>query len=83
MDNQSEYEEELRKKKERIARQLAQVVCICKGIKLSKVLEELKNSDTLEEVNRKTGCGSGGCQGERCGPKIRALLHKKKNKENK
>jgi len=56
---------------------LSRVVCICKGIPLAKVLPGLEGSETVADVNRKTGCGSGGCQGERCGPRIKALLRKK------
>lgn len=70
--------DETQSRKERLVRQLAQIVCICKGIPLSRVLEGLRGSSTPDEVNSKTGCGSGGCQGQRCGPKIRALLKKKK-----
>ena len=62
--------------KEQKVKQLSRVVCICKGIALSKIIEALKNSDTVAEVNKKTGCGSGGCKGERCGPRISALLNK-------
>ena len=63
-------------KKNLMAKQLNQVICICKGIKLSAVLRGLEGSKTVEEVNRKTGCGSGGCKGERCGPRIKTLLRK-------
>ena len=52
------------------------VVCICKGIPLSKVLPGLRDSETVADVNRKVGTGSGGCRGERCGPRIKALLKK-------
>ena len=52
------------------------VVCICKGIPLSKVLPAVQSCHTVEEVNDKTGCGSGGCKGQRCGPRIKALLKK-------
>lgn len=55
---------------------LARVVCICKGIPLAKVLPVLDQCETVAEVNRLTGCGSGGCQGERCGPRIKILLRK-------
>jgi len=79
---ETESEKELaqleKERKERLARQLAQRVCICKGISLGKVLQGLEGCETVEEVNRKTGCGTGGCEGQRCGPKIRALLHQKK-----
>lgn len=55
---------------------LARVVCICKGINLGKVLPALTDSNTVEDVNRKVGTGCGGCQGERCGPRIKTLLRK-------
>jgi NAD(P)H-nitrite reductase large subunit len=57
---------------------LARIVCICKGINLGRVLKGLEGSETVEDVNRKTGCGTGGCRGERCGPRIKQLLRKKK-----
>lgn len=58
------------------AKILSRTVCICKGIPLSKVLEGLEGSDTVADVNRKVGTGCGGCQGERCGPRIKTLLRK-------
>lgn len=58
---------------------LAKVVCICKGIPLGRVLKGLEGSETVQDVNRKVGTGSGGCQGERCGPRIKMLLKKKKD----
>jgi NAD(P)H-nitrite reductase large subunit len=64
------------KTEERI-RMLARIVCICKGINLAKVLKGLEGSQTVEDVNRKTGCGTGGCRGQRCGPRIKTLLRKK------
>lgn len=66
------------KAEERI-RQLAKVVCICKGINLGRVLKGLDGSETVADVNRKVGTGSGGCQGERCGPRIKLLLKKYKD----
>lgn len=63
------------------AKLLAQVVCICKGINLARVLKGLEGSDSVADVNAKTGCGSGGCQGERCGPRIKILLRKFKEKK--
>ena len=62
--------------KEKKVKQLSRVVCICKGIALSRIIDALKTSETVSEVNKKTGCGSGGCRGERCGPRISALLNK-------
>lgn len=79
-DNRSLTEQE---KKERRAKQLAMVVCICKGIPLKRVLPAIESSQTVAEVNRKTGCGSGNCKGERCGPRIKKLLQmKQKAKKN-
>lgn len=80
-DEPSVSEEQKREEK---AKQLNRVVCICKGIPLSKVLEGLPGSDTVMDVNRKVGTGSGGCQGERCGPRIKILIRKyKESKANK
>ncbi len=78
-------EKEIPKTKEDLAlektKQLLRVVCICKGIPLGKVLDGLKGCETVHDVNKKVGTGSGGCQGERCGPRIKILL--KKYKEHK
>lgn len=63
------------------AKQLSMVVCICKGIKLSTVLPALEGCETVQDVNRKAGTGSGGCGGERCGPRIKALLRKMAEKK--
>ncbi len=63
--------------KEEKIKQLIKVVCICKGINLGRVLKGLDGSKTVADVNRKTGTGSGGCRGERCGPRIQLLLDKK------
>ena len=57
-------------------RQLAKVVCICKGITLGRVLSGIDGCETVQDVNRKVGTGTGGCQGQRCGPRIKALLEK-------
>ncbi len=58
------------------AKQMAKVVCICKGINLGRVLAGIEGCQTVQDVNRKVGTGSGGCQGQRCGPRIKALLDK-------
>lgn len=64
-------------KNEQRIRMLARIVCICKGINLARVLRGLDGCVTVDDVNRKTGCGTGGCRGERCGPRIKQLLRKK------
>lgn len=68
------------KAEERI-RMLAKVVCICKGINLGRVLKGIEGCETVQDVNRKVGTGSGGCAGERCGPRIKVLLKKKKEQQ--
>lgn len=62
--------------KEKKILQLTRVVCICKGINLGKVLPALEGSETVADVNQKAGTGSGGCKGQRCGPRIKILLDK-------
>ncbi len=62
-------------------KKLAQVICICKGIPLRTIIKALDGASTVADVNRKTGSGSGGCRGERCGPKIKILLKKKQEQK--
>jgi hypothetical protein len=78
-DDQKEIPKTEAQQKEERIKLLARVVCICKGIPLGKVLPGLEGSETVADVNRKVGTGSGGCQGERCGPRIKILLKKKKD----
>lgn len=80
MTEKDDLQEEERLKR---IKQLSRVVCICKGIPLGKVLPGIQACSTVEEVNRMTGTGSGGCKGERCGPRIRILLKKKKELQEK
>jgi NAD(P)H-nitrite reductase large subunit len=72
MSDEEQTEEQA--KKEAIAKQRVKVVCICNGINLGQVLKGLPGSETVDDVNRKCGTGSGGCKGERCGPRIKLLL---------
>jgi hypothetical protein len=72
----SEDEEAEPSANEEQIKQLARVVCICKGINLGRVLRALEGCSTVAEVNIRAGTGSGGCKGERCGPRIRLLLQK-------
>ena len=62
-------------KEERI-RMMAKVVCICKGITLGRIMKGIDGCDTVADVNRKIGTGSGGCAGERCGPRLVMILKK-------
>lgn len=51
------------------------VVCICQGIKKSTFWKALDaGARTIEDINRVTSAGSGGCNGRRCGPRIREML---------
>jgi len=50
-------------------------VCICKGIPRKRFIAAIESGAlTMQDVNRIVGSGSGECQGERCGPKIKSLL---------
>lgn len=76
-------EEAEKRRRLEVARQLSMVVCICKGINLGRVLKGLEGSETVADVNKRVGTGSGGCAGQRCGPRIKILLKKMKDKKNK
>ncbi len=57
-------------------------VCLCKAIPRSVIKKAIKNgARTVEEVQRATGAGSGGCKGRRCTPKIEELLKQELDKE--
>lgn len=73
--------DEMDEKREERIKLMQKVVCICKGINLGRVLKGLEGSETVADVNRKVGTGSGGCQGERCGPRIKMLLRKMKEQQ--
>lgn len=60
-----------------------QLVCICKGVNLATILTTLPHCETVEEVNRMASTGDGGCNATRCGPKIKALLAKFREREEK
>jgi len=50
-------------------------ICICRGIPRKRFIDLIKKgASTLGEINRLAGSGSGDCQGERCGPRIKRLL---------
>ncbi|MCB2295543.1 (2Fe-2S)-binding protein [Clostridium algoriphilum] len=55
-------------------------VCICKAIPKSTIKKAIKNgSRTVEDVQKVTGAGSGGCCGHRCTPKIEEILKQQLN----
>lgn len=51
------------------------VVCICKGIKMSRICDAVQSGcTTVEEVNKATGSGNGGCGATRCRPVIEQII---------
>lgn len=51
------------------------VVCICKGIKMSRICDAVQNGcTTVEAVNKATGSGNGGCGATRCRPVIEQII---------
>ena len=49
--------------------------CICKGIKLAKIMEAINDGAvSFREVAKKTGIGNGSCESKRCGEKVDSLL---------
>jgi bacterioferritin-associated ferredoxin len=51
--------------------------CICKGIKLIRLIEAIENgAASFEEVAAFTGIGDGPCQGRRCRLKVEDLLER-------
>lgn len=49
--------------------------CICKGIKLIRLLEAIdQGADSFETVAGMTGIGEGDCGGKRCRAKVEELL---------
>jgi NAD(P)H-nitrite reductase large subunit len=57
-------------------------VCLCKAIPRSKIKAAIRNGvKTVQEVQKATGAGSGGCGGRRCTPKIEELLKQYENGE--
>ena len=57
-------------------------VCLCKAIPRSTIKKAIQNgARTVEEVQKATGAGSGGCKGHRCTPKIEELLKQELEKQ--
>ncbi len=51
--------------------------CICKGIKLYRILEAIEaGADSYEEIAGITGIGGGSCKSRRCREKVANLLKK-------
>ena len=57
-------------------------VCLCKAIPRSTIKKAIQNgARTVEEVQKVTGAGTGGCKGNRCTPKIEEILKQELQKE--
>lgn len=55
-------------------------VCICKAISRATIKKAIaEGAKTVGEVQKKTGAGSGGCQGRRCTQKIQELINEVNN----
>ncbi len=49
--------------------------CICKGIKLRRIVEAIEHGATsFEQIAQVTGIGSGSCGSKHCGQKVAELL---------
>lgn len=52
--------------------------CICRGIKLYRIIEAIEQGATsFEQIAKETGIGGGSCGSKRCRQKVAALLEKK------
>jgi bacterioferritin-associated ferredoxin len=52
--------------------------CICKGIKLHRIIQAIENGATsYEQIAKVTGIGGGSCGSKRCGQKVAELLKQK------
>ena len=59
-------------------------ICLCKGIPHKRFLEAIEaGARSLQEINNILGSGSGDCNGERCGQKIKKLLCENHSANNK
>jgi bacterioferritin-associated ferredoxin len=55
--------------------------CICKGVKLIRLIEAIENgAATFEQVAAVTGIGDGPCKGKRCGEKVQMLLEQRRDR---
>lgn len=57
-------------------------VCLCKAIPRSIIKKAIYNgARTIGEIQKATGAGSGGCNGNRCTPKIEEILKQELEQE--
>lgn len=56
--------------------------CLCKAVPRSTIKKAIQNgARTVEAVQKATGAGTGGCNGQRCTPKIEELLKQELEKK--
>ncbi|HEY8892258.1 MAG TPA: (2Fe-2S)-binding protein [Clostridium sp.] len=57
-------------------------ICLCKAVPKSTIKKAIHNgARTVEEVQKVTGAGTGGCRGSRCIPMIAEILKEELEKE--
>lgn len=57
-------------------------VCLCRAISRAAIKKAIADgARTVEEVQKKTGAGSGSCKGRRCTPKIEELIRNCEDKK--
>ncbi len=57
-------------------------VCLCKAIPRSTIKRAIQNgARTVEDIQKVTGAGTGGCKGSRCTPKIVEILKQQLEKK--
>ena len=57
-------------------------ICLCKAVPRSTIKKAIHNgAKTVEEVQKVTGSGTGGCRGHRCIPMIEEILKQELEKE--
>ncbi|NOQ47248.1 MAG: (2Fe-2S)-binding protein [Desulfobulbaceae bacterium] len=55
--------------------------CICKGVKLFRLLDAIENgASSFEEVAKMAGIGDGDCDGKRCREKVEMLMAQEQQK---
>ncbi len=62
----------------------SKIICRCEGITEMEIIDGLNRGitvDSIEAVKRRTRAGMGNCQGNYCGPRVRALLAERLNKD--
>ncbi|MCP3676177.1 MAG: (2Fe-2S)-binding protein [Deltaproteobacteria bacterium] len=63
-------------KREALIKANYQPGCICKGIKLAKIMKAIDGgARSFKDIAKVTGIGNGSCESKRCGEKVEKLLN--------